>query len=364
MNTKFIRYSDSVEQIQPNEQEVFREIGEVMRDIVTKIGARQRRVVRSVHAKSHGLLKAKLTVKDDLIEELRQGLFAEPGKSFDAIMRFSTNPGDILSDHISSPRGLAIKILGVEGEKTPNHQGKTTQDFAMQNAKAFEAKDAEAFLKNLKTLDAHANDSETLKQVVSSTARVAETALEAVGLKSATLRGFGHPATQPLGETYHTLVAHRFGDYFGKIEIVPVSENLKKLCDEKLPDASRWDGLREEIQNFFADNEAVWEVRVQLCTDLEKMPIEDASVEWDEKESPFLTVATLVAEPQESYSDARRVFVDEHLSFSPWHSLAAHRPLGNIMRSRLKAYEDIANYRRRAEGREMIEPRVVEELPD
>lgn len=364
MNINYIRYTDSVEQIQPNEQETFAEIGGLMRDIVTKIGARQRHIVRSVHAKSHGLLKAKLTVKDNLPEELRQGLFNEPGKTYDAIMRFSTNPGDILSDHISSPRGLAIKILGVEGEKTLNYQNGTSQDIVMQNAKAFEAKDAEGFLTNLKNLDKHANDSEAFKQVVSSTARVAETALETVGLQSAMLRGFGHPATQPLGETYSTLVAHRYGDYFGKIEIVPVSENLKELCGEKLPDVSRWDGLREEIQKFFAANEGVWEVRVQLCTDLEKMPVEDASAEWDEEASPFLTVATLVAEPQESYSDERRVFVDEKMSFSPWHSLAAHRPLGNIMRSRLKVYEDIANYRRRAEGREMIEPQSIEELPD
>lgn len=364
MNTNFVRYTDSVEQIKPNEQEVFREIGALMHDIVTKVGARQRHIVRSVHAKSHGLLKAKLTVKEDLPLELRQGLFSEPGETYDAIMRFSTNPGDILSDHISSQRGLAIKFLGVAGEKTPNHQDQTTQDIVMQNAKAFAGKDAEAFLSNLKLLDAHANDSETAKQAVSTTARIAETALETVGLKSPLLRGFGHPATNPLGETYSTLVAHRYGDYFGKIELVPVSENLKELCGKFLPDVTRWDSLREEIQKFFADNEAVWEMRVQLCTDLEKMPVEDASAEWDEKASPFITVATLTAAPQESYSDARRVFVDEKMSFSPWHSLAVHRPLGNIMRSRLKVYDDIANYRRRAEGREIIEPQSIEELPD
>lgn len=186
MNTNYIRYTDSVEEIQPNEQESFAEIGFLMRDIVTKIGARQRHVVRSVHAKSHGLLKAKMTVKSDLPEELRQGLFAEPGATYDAIMRFSTNPGDILSDHISSPRGLAIKFVGVSGEKTPNYQNGTSQDIVMQNAKAFEAKDAAAFLKNLKMLDKHADDSEFSKQIVSSTARVVETALEAVGTESAT----------------------------------------------------------------------------------------------------------------------------------------------------------------------------------
>lgn len=364
MNTNYVRYKDSVEEIQPDEQQVFDEVNQTMRDIVTKIGARQRHVVRSVHAKSHALIKGKMTVKDDLPEELRQGIAAEPGKTYDVIMRFSTNPGDILSDHISSPRGLAIKIIGAEGEKTANHQGEITQDFLMQNAKVFEAKDTAAFLKNLKMLDKHADDSEFSKQIVSSTARIAETALEAVGTESATLRGFGHPATNPLGETYSTLVPHRYGDYFGKIALFPVSENLKELYGVKLPDVSRWDGIKEELHDFFASNEAVWELRVQLCTDLEKMPVEDGTIEWDEEESPFLTVATIVTEPQESYSDERRVFVDEHLSFSPWHALAAHRPLGNIMRSRLSSYEQIAAYRRRAEGREMIEPRSIKQLPD
>lgn len=364
MPTEYVRYTDSVEEIQPDEQQIFDEINQVMRDIAGKIGARQRHVVRSVHAKSHALIKARMIVKDDLPAELRQGVFAEPGKTYDVIMRFSTNPGDILSDHISSPRGVALKIIGVEGEKTPNHQNEATQDFLMQNAKAFSAKDAAAFLKNLKTLDKHADDSEFTKQIVSTTARLAETALEAVGAQSATLRGFGHPATNPLGETYSTLVALRYGDYFGKISLVPISENLKDLCGKKLPDVSRWDGLKEELHKFFESEQGVWEMRVQLCTDLEKMPVEDGSVEWDEKESPFVTVASLVSEPQESYSDARRVFVDEHLSFSPWHALAAHRPLGNVMRARLSSYEQIAAYRRRAEGREMIEPRSIDELPE
>jgi hypothetical protein len=44
--------------------------------------------------------------------------------------------------------------------------------------------------------------------------------------------------------------------------------------------------------------------------------------------------------------------------------LAAHRPLGNIMRARLKAYQASSQFRHAAEDRPMVEPRSIEELPE
>ncbi len=363
MSNTFVPYADSVEAIQPGEEQTFDEIAATMRDIAHKIGDRQRHTTRAVHAKSHALLKAAVVVKDGLPEPLRQGFCARAG-TYGAVLRFSTNPGDVLSDHISTPRGLAMKIVGVEGEMVPNHAGAVTQDFVMVNGKVFETRDAAGFLKNLQTLDKHANDSQALKQVVSTTARLAENVLETVGLESATLKDFGHVATNPLGETYATQVALRWGGYFGKVALVPVSENLVQLYKKHLPHASEWNALRDEFSRFFKEeNEAVWELRVQLCTDPEKMPVEDATVEWDEDESPYLAVATVTAQAQEVYSDARRVWVDELLSFNPWHALAAHRPLGNIMRARFKAYAMSSQFRAAREGRKLVEPRSIEEMP-
>lgn len=42
--------------------------------------------VRSVHAKSHGILEAELTVLPDLPPELAQGMFAVPGV-YQAVLR-------------------------------------------------------------------------------------------------------------------------------------------------------------------------------------------------------------------------------------------------------------------------------------
>ena len=362
MPTDYIPYTDQIEVLQPGEAEIFDQITATMLDISRHVGERQRHTVRSVHAKSHGLLRAELTVLDGLPAELRQGLFARPA-SYGAIMRFSTNPGDILSDHISTPRGLAIKIVGIEGEMLPSHAGEHTQDVVMVNAKAFGAPDATGFLGGLKVLDKHVDDSEALKQTVSSGAQLVEGVLEAFGGGSATVKGFGHLPTHPLGETYSTVVPVRFGDYFGKLELVPVSHNLVELCGKHIEHPHDWNAVKHAIVAFFSGQTAVWELRVQLCTDLDKMPVEDASVQWDETLSPYQTVAQLTATKQDAYSDARRVFVDEQMTFNPWHCLAAHRPLGNIMRSRFKAYQASANYRQAAEGRTRVEPKSIDELP-
>jgi hypothetical protein len=92
-------------------------------------------------------------------------------------------------------------------------------------------------------------------------------------------------------------------------------------------------------------------------------PIEDASKEWPEDKSSYQSVATLTVPPQESYSNARQIFVDEQLSFSPWHALAAHQPLGGIMRSRRMAYEEEQQFRAERNWRPHVEPHSIEEVP-
>jgi catalase len=358
----YVRYSDSVEVAIPDEEQVFDELATTMRHIAEIIGDRARHAARAVHAKSHGLLKAELRVADGLPEHLAQGLFSRAA-SYPAIMRFSTNPGDMLPDSISTPRGLAVKVIGLYGEMLPENQGNITQDFVTVNAKDFGVPDAAAFLKQLKLLEQHVTDSQTLKQAVSTTARIAEETLEVFGKESAALKGFGHPETHILGETFTSLAALRYGNYIAKVAFVPASENLKRLTHKHLDHADDYSALRDAVVKFFETETAVWDVQVQLATDLAKTPVEDASVQWPEDLSPYLTVGQLTALPQDAYSPERRVFVDEVLSFNPWHGLAAHRPLGNVMRARKKAYKASSEYRHRTNVRPSTEPKSIDELP-
>ena len=74
------------------------------------------------------------------------------------------------------------------------------------------------------------------------------------------------------------------------------------------------------------------------------MPIEDPGVEWSETLSPFRKVATIKIIQQEFDTPAQNEF-GEHLSFTPWHALPEHRPLGGVNRARKVVYEAISKFR-------------------
>lgn len=356
----YVLYSESVEQPQENEQKTFQDIADTMIRISTTMADRYRHGIRSVHAKSHGFFKGTLAVLPSLPEPLAQGLFAQPGQH-DVVGRFSTNPGDILADSISTPRGLALKVMGVEGE---TFHGYPTQDFVMVNGKAFPNKNAAEFLTSQHLIEANANDPEGFKKLVSFAARGANAILGAVGLHSGQLEQLGAPSTHPLGETFFSAAPLRYGSYIAKVRLAPRSPNLKKLEGTGITSIGNYSALLEAISEWFAQETAIWEFGVQLCTDLEKMPVEDASVEWPEEESPYQPVALLTAPAQAVYSPERRVYCDEILSFSPWHALTAHRPLGNIMRARKLSYEVSSQFRHKHNVRPVQEPASAADIPD
>ena len=358
----FLSYGPSVEIIQPDEEAIFDEVSDTMRKISVALNDQYRHAVRSVHAKSHGLLKAELKVLADLPEPYAQGLFASSA-TYGAMMRFSTNPGDILADSVSTPRGLAVKVVGVPGPKLGLHEGQSTQDFVFVNAKSFGMKDTKEFMKGQKLILANLNDPEIFKKLVSNVARGTNAALGLVGLGSPSLEQLGHPETNPLGETYGSCAALRYGKYVAKIIIEPASDNLLALYQKHVAVNFHHSALRDAIVEFFKTNSAKWDVKAQLALDPETTPIEDPSKPWPEDQTPYVTVAKLTAAAQDAYSPPRRTYMDEELSFDPYHCLAAHQPLGNIMRARKKTYEMSRQFRRDHNGRKIEEPTTIQQLP-
>jgi hypothetical protein len=92
------------------------------------------------------------------------------------------------------------------------------------------------------------------------------------------------------------------------------------------------------------------------------MPVEDASIVWDEAESPYITVATITAGAQDPWTIEKIAAIDEGLAFTPWHALAAHRPLGAVNRARKSAYDMSAKFRAEHSGRAITEPRRLEDV--
>src|SRR5436190_1323541 len=94
----YLTYSDSVEQLQPDEQTLVDNILASMMRVNRSVSDRHRHGLRDAHAKSHGIVKGELVVAD-LPAHLRQGMFAMPG-IYPVIVRFSTAPGDLQGDRV------------------------------------------------------------------------------------------------------------------------------------------------------------------------------------------------------------------------------------------------------------------------
>ena len=339
------RYAPSTETRAPDEAETTARLTKAMRDVQRTTFEDYGHALRAVHAKSHGLIEGEMEVLGGLPEALAQGLFARPA-TYPVVMRLSTNPGDVLDDAISAPRGMAIKVIGVEGQRLPGSEGDRTQDFVMVDAPAFSAPDPAAFARSLTLLSATTDTGQGWKKAFSAALRGAEAAIEAAGGESATLTTLGGQApTHPLGETFYTQTPFRHGDHVAKLSLAPVSPALRALADRPVEVRGRPNALREEVIGFLRDHDAEWELRVQLRTDPDAMPIEDASVAWPEDRSPYVAVARIRAPRQPAWSEARARQVDDGLAFSPWHGIEAHRPLGGINRSRKEAYASAAAFR-------------------
>lgn len=355
-------YKPMYEQSEAGEAETTRGLIETITKIQSTVFDDSGRAMRGVHAKSHGLLFGKLRILPGLPSVLAQGLFAKPGE-YPVVMRLSTIPGDVLDDNVSTPRGLAIKVIGVRGARVVGSEGDVTQDFVLANGRTFAKPRVRSFLNNLKLLARTTDKAPGLKKALSTVMRGAERVVEAFGGESATLMTLGgYPETHLLGDTFYSQAAMLYGEYMAKVCVTPISASLLALVRAPLDLSGKPNGLRDAVVDFFRVHSAEWELRVQLCTDVHAMPVEDASIEWPEARSPYVAVARIAAPPQPAWNEKRVAAVDDGMSFSPWHALAAHRPLGAVMRVRRAVYHAAAQLRAQRNGRTLTEPETMDDV--
>jgi hypothetical protein len=194
--------------------------------------------------------------------------------------------------------------------------------------------------------------------------RGAERLVEAAGGQSPTLLTLGgYPEVNILGEEFYSQAPLLYGNCIAKVALKPFSAGLRALSKSPVDLKDRPDGLRDAVVEYFRMNGGEWVLQVQLCTDLHTMPIEDAAKQWPEDQSPYLSVARITMPPQDAWSADRVAMVDDGMAFSPWHSLAAHRPLGAVMRVRKSVYEAAAQFRASHNKNTIAEPRSIADLP-
>jgi len=66
-------------------------IEEMVKLAIERMKPQHGRIRRGQHAKATGCARGEFTVRDDLPDELRHGVFHQPARSFRAIVRFSNS---------------------------------------------------------------------------------------------------------------------------------------------------------------------------------------------------------------------------------------------------------------------------------
>jgi hypothetical protein len=303
-------------------------------------------VQRFGNTKTFGILKAELTVAEDLPLNLRRGLFTQPG-TYPAWVRFS-GPGPYAPPDIEDlgQCSVAIKVLGVPGDKLMPDEAHT-QDLILVSPASFVTPNIRENADMQRWVRAKAPLVYALKPWGSHFLHLIMQLL------------YSPMHANPLEIQYYSNVPFLLGEgqaveYSLKPQAAPVS---------RIPARPGENYLREAMVATLNRGDWEFDFMVQVQTDAHRMPLEDATVKWPEKLSPYVPVARLRLPAQRFDSDDQLAFADS-LRYNPWHSLQEHRPLGNSNRARLRMYAELAQLRQSMNKVTHVEPTGDERFGD
>ena len=297
---------------------------------------------RGGNTKTHGIVRATVTIRDDLPENCRVGIFAE-AREFDAYVRFSGPGPDVPADiQDVGFTSMAVKLMGVAGEKLMDEE-KFTQDLITVCTPTFVTPDTRenAKLQYWSLLGMpmyyfiNPKDSHLLDFMMQ-------------GLWNGT-------QYNPLGQRHWSCVPYLLGEgqamMYSFVPRTKVDKHIPGLPFGKVP----FNYLRDNMIKTLNRTDVEFDLMIQLQTDAHQMPIENAAVRWSEKLSPFIPAATVHIPKQTFNSEAQFAFAKQ-LKMNPWHCLPEHRPLGNQSRARHRMYLELSKFRQQMNKTAHVEP--------
>ena len=285
---------------------------------------------------------------------LAQGIFATP-RVYPAIVRFANSDPNTNSDFKADVRSLSFSVdLTRNGTAAPPVKV-DRQDFSMQNATTLPINDAPAFLATMKLLTASNPAVGLWSLSFRDKLRVLRT-LALAQLQS-------HQTIEPYQRLrYWSTVPFRHGPIdVVKQSVTPSPDNSAHPLQRTNPN-----GLQDELIRHINEDSTMssFEFGVQFL-ETGKMTywgklhdanfwIENASLEWNEVEAPFHTVArlTLVPKSQLQPTAANATYIDV-----TGHSTPDSTPLGSMNRARWGG--EVASRKARMRGQQL---RIV--IPD
>jgi len=292
---------------------------------------------RDAHAFDNGCVRAIFRIDPDLKPELQHGAFI-PGREYAAWIRFSNGNFVRRSRIWPDARGMAIKLMGVPGAKLMPDE-RDTQDFILISHPVF-------FVDDLVRYKATLVDflrGGIIDQYVRAILRLRGWERWLALIANATWQ------LNPLFQQYWSMTPYRLGaEPSHKVAVKYTAKprlGRRPSRSKRLAAYLSWGfSPKNEMNDALARAEMWFDFYVQRFVDDRRTPIEDSKVEWTEDISPLEHVGKIIIPSQDLMSAEQAIFC-ENLSFSPWHGLPAHRPLGLVNRVRRKTYLAISSHR-------------------
>ena len=327
------------EKVPPNEGELIQTlVSDLSKLVQSNTSQGKYRALRDAHPRGIGCVEARFSVDTRLEKRFQTGVFAKPGQSYDAIIRFSSSLGPA-GDQIPDARGMAIKIFGVPGQKLLDSQKDAlTHDFLQIDAPIFPTVDAEDFAGLVKVRLQPAS-------LVGFLSKRTFQRLKALKAVNDLTNGNPHRGRSLADRAYFSQVPYLLQ---GPEVNTPIKFASKPCQESQQPPSVKLDGssaeLRHELQDRLSQGDLCFDFGIQLYKDNVGFKIEDGTSLWAESISPFIKVAKIIIKKQNFVTDQKLGYCDS-LSFQPWHALSQHRPLGGINRVRKAVYEAITTLR-------------------
>ena len=387
--------AENFERVPTGESEQIARIAEQTTDLQDKrtvLPEQKDRLLRGVHPKSHGCVSADFIINSDIAEKYRVGLFANPGKKYAAQIRFSNASVKLahdMEDGKNGSRGMAIKVFDVPGKFLESDGGQQNQDFLMINTPEFAFSDVRgyAFLTDALQASEHGNNADSLFSLVLILAKINQTPPpfpQPVAEDLDKLKGFLATQNRQLPEGFElkdladltqtlNIVLTRIQtrtvrnplqvQYFGAASFMFGPDRVMKFSVGPEPSTAQPDFAAPPGENYLAeavtqtmqDNGQInFDFRIQVRDQNadfgpDQQLIESTTTTWDTSDKKevdaYENVARLIIRAsQQTDTDAAKAAC-EKLAFTPWHSLAAHQPVGGINRLRRSVYFNSANHR-------------------
>jgi hypothetical protein len=329
------------EKIEPDEEESLNKIIDLMADQMRghfKPGGYE----RGGNTKTHGILRATVTIRDDLPEHCRKGVFATQ-RSYPAYVRYSGPGPDVPSDiRDVGFASMAVKLMDVPGEKLMDEE-KFTQDFITICTPTFVTPSTR---ENAKLQYWSLVDMPIYYFLNPKDTHILDFLMQSL---------WNETQYNPLGHRFYSCVPYLLGEGQAMLySFVP-----KTVVETRIPGlpfgTPSFNYLRENMIKTLDEKDVEFDLMIQLQTDPHRMPIENAAVRWPEKLSPFIPAATVHIPKQTFDSDAQFEFA-KRLKMNPWHCLPEHRPLGNQSRARLRMYYELSKFRQEMNKTTHLEP--------